>query len=85
MDTGKLMVSDRQGQMVAPSPRYPPVVQADSNFTAHYYADNEDTDGDGVMDWFEYRMFGDLSRNPSDDSDGDGFPTSVRASSDRMH
>ena len=49
------------------------IVQGDSNFTAHYYADNEDTDGDGVMDWFEYRMFGDLSRNPSDDSDGDGF------------
>ncbi|MDB0031019.1 cadherin domain-containing protein [Opitutales bacterium] len=49
------------------------IVQGDSNFTAHYYADNEDTDGDGVMDWFEYRMFGDLSKNPSDDSDGDGF------------
>ena len=49
------------------------IVQGDSNFTAHYYGDNEDTDGDGVMDWFEYRMFGDLSRNPSDDSDGDGF------------
>ena len=49
------------------------IIQGDSNFTAHYYGDNEDTDGDGVMDWFEYRMFGDLSRNPSDDSDGDGF------------
>ena len=49
------------------------VIEADSNFTAHYYADNADTDGDGVMDWFEYRMFGDLSKNPSDDSDGDGF------------
>ena len=59
--------------MVALSPRYRPSYQGDSNFTAHYYADNEDTDGDGVMDWFEYRMFGDLSRNPSDDSDGDGF------------
>jgi len=49
------------------------MIEADSNFTAHYYADNADTDGDGVMDWFEYRMFGDLSKNPSDDSDGDGF------------
>jgi hypothetical protein len=49
------------------------VIEADSNFTAHYYADNADTDGDGVKDWFEYRMFGDLSRSPNDDSDGDGF------------
>ena len=25
------------------------------------------------MDWFEYRMFGDLTRQPNDDSDGDGY------------
>ena len=29
--------------------------------------------GMGVKDWFEYRMFGDLSSSPTDDSDGDGF------------
>ena len=49
------------------------VINANSTYTAHYFDDNEDSDGDGVMDWFEYRMFGDLSRSPSDDSDGDGF------------
>ena len=49
------------------------VINANSTYTAHYFGDNEDTDGDGVKDWFEYRMFGDLSKSPSDDSDGDGF------------
>ena len=36
--------------------------QCNSTYTAHYFGDNEDTDGDGVKDWFEYRMFGDLSK-----------------------
>ena len=49
------------------------VINAESNYTAYYYGDNVDSDGDGVKDWFEYRMFGDLSSNPTDDSDGDGF------------
>jgi hypothetical protein len=48
-------------------------INADSNYTAYYYGDNVDSDGDGVKDWFEYRMFGDLSKSPNDDSDGDGF------------
>ena len=61
------------------------VIYADSNYTAHYYPDNEDSDGDGVKDWFEYRMFGDLSSSPTDDSDGDGFSTSARVSLGRMH
>ena len=44
-----------------------------TTLTAHYFLSTEDTDGDGVMDWFEYRNFGDLSFNSTDDSDGDGF------------
>ena len=44
-----------------------------TTYTAHYFLSTEDTDGDGVMDWFEYRNFGDLSFNSTDDSDGDGF------------
>ena len=39
---------------------------------AHYLADNNDTDSDGVYDWFEIRMFGDLSRDASYDGDNDG-------------
>ena len=48
-------------------------INAESNYTAYYYGDNVDSDGDGVKDWFEYRMFGNLSSSPTDDSDGDGF------------
>ena len=41
--------------------------------TAHYFLADEDTDSDGVMDWFEYRNFGNLAQSSSDDADGDGF------------
>ena len=33
----------------------------------------EDSDTDGVMDWFEMYQFGSLSLGQSDDPDGDGF------------
>jgi len=49
------------------------VINAASTYKAHYFQSNADTDSDGVLDWYEYRMFGDLSRQPSDDSDGDGY------------
>ena len=49
------------------------VIQAASTYKAHYFQENVDSDSDGIMDWFEYRMFGDLSRGPGDDPDGDGF------------
>ena len=40
---------------------------------AHYIPSAEDSDSDGVMDWFEMYQFGSLSLGPSDDPDGDGF------------
>ena len=41
---------------------------------AHYKPSSEDTDGDGVMDWFELYQFGNLNQSGSeDDPDGDGF------------
>jgi hypothetical protein len=49
------------------------VIQAASTYKAHYFQESADSDSDGIMDWFEYRMFGDLSRGPGDDPDGDGF------------
>ena len=39
---------------------------------AHYLATNEDSDSDGVPDWFEIRMFATLDHNGSYDGDGDG-------------
>ena len=49
------------------------VITANTVFTAHYIPSTEDTDSDGVMDWFEMYQFGSLSLGPSDDPDGDGF------------
>jgi len=43
------------------------------NLVAHYINKNEDTDGDQIMDWFEYNQFGDLNLTSSDDPDQDGF------------
>ena len=48
-------------------------ISANTTFTAHYYNESADTDTDGIMDWYEYRMFGDLSQGPTDDPDSDGF------------
>jgi len=38
---------------------------------AHYIADNNDSDSDGVPDWFEIRMFGNLNHDASYDGDND--------------
>ena len=44
--------------------------------TAHYFPENEDLDSDGLPDWYEYRNFGNLSKNASDDPDQDGYSIS---------
>ena len=46
---------------------------ADPNIIAHYLKSTDDSDADGVMDWFELYQFGNLNRGPNDDPDGDGF------------
>ncbi len=48
-------------------------INATSSYKAYYFQSTADSDSDGVLDWFEYRMFGDLTRQPNDDSDGDGY------------
>ncbi|NDB65820.1 MAG: hypothetical protein EB168_09160, partial [Euryarchaeota archaeon] len=48
-------------------------ISATSTLIAHYLPTTEDSDGDGVEDWFEMYQFGDLSQSPDDDMDGDGF------------
>ena len=54
------------------------VIQAASTYKAYYFQESTDSDSDGILDWFEYRMFGDLSRGHDDDPDGDGFLQSAR-------
>jgi hypothetical protein len=41
--------------------------------TAHYYPANQDSDADGVPDWFEYVYYGSLGQGGSSDTDGDEF------------
>ena len=48
-------------------------VEGTLTLTAHYFPENEDSDGDGIRDWFEYRHFGDLGQTLSADPDSDGF------------
>ena len=48
-------------------------VNAATTITAHYFLSTADTDTDGLLDWFEYRNFGNLDQNASSDSDADGF------------
>ena len=45
----------------------------DKRFIAKYFAEDEDLDGDGVSDWFEWHEQGSLDLNGSSDPDGDGF------------
>ena len=44
-----------------------------TTLTAHYFLSTLDSDSDGIMDWYEYRNFGNLNSSSSDDNDGDGF------------
>lgn len=43
-----------------------------SLFAARYIDLAADDDSDGLMDWWENKWFGDLTRSADDDSDGDG-------------
>ena len=47
-----------------------------STIIAHYFPKNEDSDSDGVADWYEFNQFGNLAQKPSDDPDRDGYPNS---------
>ncbi len=40
---------------------------------AHYLPTDEDTDEDGVPDWFEIHFYGDLNQGAESDTDGDGL------------
>ncbi len=48
--------------------------------TANYFPADEDTDADGVPDWFEWRQFGRLDLGGGNfDPDGDGFDATTEA------
>ena len=45
----------------------------DITYTARYFKTTDDTDGDGLPDWYEQRIVGNLSMTANGDPDGDGF------------
>jgi hypothetical protein len=49
------------------------ILDAEKTIVAHYIPSEQDSDSDGIMDWFELNQFGDLTQSGSDDPDGDGF------------
>ncbi|MES2920020.1 MAG: LamG-like jellyroll fold domain-containing protein [Verrucomicrobiota bacterium] len=52
---------------------YPEVtVNGAIDAVAHFFPVAEDGDGDRLADWWEFWMFGDRTRGPQDDDDGDG-------------
>lgn len=50
--------------------------------TAHYVPGADDTDLDGVPDWFEWHAYGGLGNSGDSDTDGDGFALSTEFSRD---
>ena len=48
-------------------------VAGDATFIAHFIPKNQDTDSDGLADWFEYRKFGNLNQTSTGDRDSDGY------------
>jgi len=53
------------------------VITGATEAVAHYVPTTQDSDGDGLPDWWELRFFGNLAQGPNDDPDGDGFTNAV--------
>ena len=66
------MMSAKLGLMGAPT-QVSSVINQATTYKAYYFSDSADTDNDGIKDWYEYRLFGDLSGGATDDPDGDGY------------
>ena len=45
----------------------------DKQIVAKYYAEDLDSDQDGIPDWYELHYLGNLNLSESSDPDGDGF------------
>jgi len=49
------------------------LLNEDKIITAHYIPSEQDSDQDGIADWFEMNQFGNLNQNSQSDPDLDGF------------
>ena len=54
-----------------------------TTYKAFYFNESEDSDSDGIKDWFEYRMWGDLTHGPTEDPDGMDSATNGKINWDR--
>ncbi len=50
------------------------VVTSTVEAVAHYFKSTDDTDADGMPDWWEWHSLGQLDGGAADDPDGDGLP-----------
>ena len=46
---------------------------------AHYLPTTQDSDADGIPDWYEIEYYGDLSQTAASDTDGDGIPLTTES------
>jgi len=55
-------------------------VQGTSELVAHFFPPDQDTDTDGLPDWWEWNLLGNLDRTTANDPDGDGYSIAVERS-----
>ncbi len=48
-------------------------MNAPRNAVAVYFDETQDSDGEGLPDWWQFHYFGGLGNDPDEDVDGDGF------------
>ena len=72
LDTGRSTMSAKPGPM-GDLTQVSSLIAGATTYKAFYFHESADTDSDGIKDWFEYRMWGDLTNGPIEDPDGDGF------------
>ena len=68
---------DGERQPAAPAVIINPVTEIDMSVShiayAHYLPIDQDSDGNGIPDWWEYYYFGESGLDPASDFDNDGF------------
>ena len=78
-DVDGIIQEDASGRALS---RVAITVTSNCTATAHYFPTAEDTDTDGIPDWYEWQLYATLSNAPGSDTDGDGFDLETEYSRD---